>query len=35
MMKLEDVASAYLVIADQPKSAWIFEMDLRSQRGNF
>ncbi|MEM7319359.1 MAG: SDR family oxidoreductase, partial [Pseudomonadota bacterium] len=29
MMKLEDVAQAYLSLANQPKSTWTFETDLR------
>jgi NAD(P)-dependent dehydrogenase (short-subunit alcohol dehydrogenase family) len=29
MMKLDDVADAYLHLAGQPRSAWTFEMDLR------
>ena len=29
MMKLEDVAQAYLSLARQPKSAWTHELDLR------
>jgi NAD(P)-dependent dehydrogenase (short-subunit alcohol dehydrogenase family) len=29
MMALDDVAQAYLTLAEQPRSAWTFEMDLR------
>ena len=29
MMDLADVAQAYLTLAEQPRSAWTFEMDLR------
>lgn len=29
MMKLEDVAQAYLALANQPKSTWTHELDLR------
>lgn len=29
MMALADVAQAYLTLAEQPRSAWTFEMDLR------
>jgi hypothetical protein len=29
MMKLEQVADAYLHLASQPRSAWTFELDFR------
>lgn len=35
MMQLDDVAWAYLNLANQPKSAWTFEADLRPMGENF
>jgi NAD(P)-dependent dehydrogenase (short-subunit alcohol dehydrogenase family) len=35
MMKLDDVAGAYLALAQQPKSAWSFETDLRPMGESF
>lgn len=35
MLKLDDVAEAYLALANQPKSAWTFEMDLRPMGESF
>lgn len=35
MMALDDVAQAYLTLAEQPRSAWTFEMDLRPMGESF
>ena len=35
MMALADVAQAYLTLAEQPRSAWTFEMDLRPMGERF
>ncbi|WDG08973.1 SDR family NAD(P)-dependent oxidoreductase [Vibrio campbellii] len=35
MMQLNDVAAAYLNLANQPRSAWTFEIDLRPMGESF
>jgi NAD(P)-dependent dehydrogenase (short-subunit alcohol dehydrogenase family) len=35
MMALADVAQTYLTLAEQPRSAWTFEMDLRPMGESF
>ena len=35
MMALDDVARAYLTLAEQPQSAWTFEMDMRPMGESF
>lgn len=35
MMQLDDVAAAYLSLANQPRSAWSFEVDLRPMWESF
>jgi hypothetical protein len=34
-MALADVAQTYLTLAEQPRSAWTFEMDLRPMGESF
>ena len=35
MMEAEDIAMIYLAIADQPKSTWTHELDLRPMGETF
>ena len=35
MLQLDDIASTYLFLHQQPRSAWTHELDLRTFRENF
>jgi hypothetical protein len=35
MLQLDDIASTYLFLHQQPRSAWTYELDLRTFCENF